>query len=344
MVMSEPRRQPRFPALLAGVALLLAGAQAQAEWRIGFESQFFYTDDAALFSLTRRLLKDQDPSQPVVDFDVADQGSDFVYEPALEIEKTFPLLGREASLHVLTQGFVFARKEEYNHPSLAVEAGWQLGEQARLYTRYFFVSDLFIGDNEVRFPEGDEEPELFADEVVTTHVWTLGLRHQLHPRVSGTVFGRVGIRRYDRPFRQRDTDFYTGGLHVDFDLGERAQLIIGFHYERGLADGRNGRQRELRDDVSYHNYFVTNELEVELLPRLGLELAVHYERNDWTTNIAGDERKGEHENQFQGNVSLVYELNETLDLTVGFQGVWRKESFEESLRNLNAWLGFRASF
>jgi hypothetical protein len=40
----------------------------------------------------------------------------------------------------------------------------------------------------------------------------------------------------------------------------------------------------------------------------------------------------------------VYKLNETLELTAGFQGSYRKESFEDSLVNLNAWLGVRASF
>ena len=80
------------------------------------------------------------------------------------------------------------------------------------------------------------------------------------------------------------------------------------------------------------------------MPRLGLELALHYERTDWTTNISGDERNGEFENQFQGDIGLVYELNEILNLEIGFQGAWRKESFEQSLRNLNAWLGFSASF
>ncbi len=349
--MPEPRRSPAripacLPALLAGAALLLAAAEGRAEWRIEFESQFFYTDDAALFSSTRRTVKDQDPTQPVLDFDLADQGSDFVYEPAIQIEKTLSLLGQEAALGVRTQGFVFARNPEYNHPSVAVEARSRLGEKARIFARYYFVSDLFLGDNEVRLPEEAEEEgiELIDEEVLTTHFWALGLRYWVHERVRLSLAGRVGIRRYDEPFEQRDTDFFTGGVYFLFDLGERADLNVGFHYERGLADGRNGRQRELRDDTSYHNYFVTTELEVELVPRLGLEMALHYERNDWTTNISGDERNGEFENQFQGDIGLVYELNEIVDLEIGFQGVWRKESFEQSLRNLNAWLGFSASF
>ena len=39
---------------------------------------------------------------------------------------------------------------------------------------------------------------------------------------------------------------------------------------------------------------------------------------------------------------LAWEATEWLELTAGFQGVYRKESFEDSLDNLNAWIGFRA--
>ncbi|MDJ0848508.1 MAG: hypothetical protein QNK04_09030 [Myxococcota bacterium] len=343
--MSHLLRRTRCLALLAGAALLHAPGEASPEWRIDFENNFYYTDDAALFSSTRRTAKDQDPTQPVLDFDLAEQGSDFVYEPALELKKTFSVRGRGGAMRVRTQGFVFARNPEYNHPSLAVEVALDPSEKARIYTRYFFISDLFLGDNEVRFPEGEEEePELFAEEVLDTHFWAVGLRYALHERVAATAFGRVGIRRYDEPFRQRDTNFYAGGLHLHFELGERVDLTLGFHYERGLADGRNGSERALRDDISYHNYFLTSEIEVELMPRLGLELALHYERNDWTTNIRGDERNGEHEDQFQGDIAFLYDLTEIFDLAVGFQGVHRKESFEDGLRNINAWLGVRATF
>jgi hypothetical protein len=40
---------------------------------------------------------------------------------------------------------------------------------------------------------------------------------------------------------------------------------------------------------------VTSEIEFELTPRVELELAIHFERNDSTADIHGDERKGEHE-------------------------------------------------
>ncbi len=330
------------------LGLLLVGTDAKAEWSIAAESQFYYTDDAALFSSTRRTLKDQDPTQPVIDFDLADQGSDFVYEPVVELGNEFSLLGHETALRVVAQGFVFARNPEFDHPSLAVEVRRRLGERTELLTRYFFIPDLFIGRNEIRVPEeeggGEGEPGALADEEVTTHFWALGVRRELHERVTATLFGRAGIRRYDASFRQRDTNFFTAGLHVDFEPAERVELALGFHYERGLADGRNGEERLLRDDVSYNNYFATAELELELTERIALEMALHYERNDWTTDIPGDERKGEHEDQFQGDILAVYSLSECLALTAGFQGAYRKESFEDALHNLNTWLGVRVTF
>lgn len=321
--------------------------EAHADWTIQPESNFYYTDDAALFSATRRTLKDQDPTQPILDFALADQGSAFVYEPALDVAKTFDLLGESTTFHVRGQGFLFPGKSRFDHGSMAVEVRRDLGEKTEAVARYFFVPKLFLGRNEVRFPEPHGvggEPEEFQTERLDTHFWALGLHYQLRERLGATVFGRAGIRRYEDPFEHRDTDFYTAGIHATFELNEWVELGAAFHYERGLADGRNGEERALRDDISYHNYFLSGDAAFKLVPSIELELALHYEHNDFSTGIDGDERKGEAENSVQGDVLLIYEFTDALDLTAGFQGVYRKETFENSLRNLNAWLGVRASF
>ena len=70
-----------------------------------------------------------------------------------------------------------------------------------------------------------------------------------------------------------------------------------------------------------------------------LETALHYERNNWTTGIVGDPRNGQHEDILQGDIALVYQLTHAVDLTMGFQGAHRKESFEEGLRVYNGWVG-----
>ena len=118
---------------------------------------------------------------------------------------------------------------------------------------------------------------------------------------------------------------------------------MGYHYEVGLADGRN--EPELRDNVSYINHFLTSELEIEIQQFWDLELALHYELNNWTTQIPGDLRKGQHEDVLQGDIELLHEVSEKLTLSVGFQGQYRKESFEpEGFRNLDGWVGAKWKF
>jgi len=332
-------------AMLVLVALLAAAPSARAEWRIEAGSTFYYTDDAGLFSSTRRFDKDEDPTQPTLDFDLAQQGADFVYEPILEIEKTLPLFGEDTTLRAGAHGFVFGVNPRFNHASVGAEARRPLAPGLEAMARYLYIGSLFLGDNEVRTPEpGEEEDAPTAKEELDTHFWALALRYQLREDITGTLIGRAGIRRYEPPFEQRDTNFFTGGVHVAFALEERVDLTLGFHYERGFADGRDGRQRLLQDDISYRNYFFSSELDVELTSRLGLELALHFEHNDFTTDIPGDERNGEHENQVQGDIELSYELTDAIELIAGFQGVHRKESFEDALGNLNAWLGLQVSF
>ncbi|MEX2493234.1 MAG: hypothetical protein WD425_15895 [Nitrospirales bacterium] len=316
-----------------------------AEWTFSGESNFYYTDDAALFSATRRLARHQDPTQPVIDRKLANQGNDVVFEPAGQIVKSFSLMGRHTQLAVRGQGFVFTDKTQFNHGSLGVQANHHLTPSTTLILRYFFGPDLFLGKNEVRpIDEGGGDPPQLKDESVTTHYWAGGIAQEI-PGVDDArliLYGRYGLREYDKPFTERDTRFWTVGTHVEWPLTKKIGLALGYHYERGLADGR--KQPELQDDISYYNHFVTGELDLEITESIGVEMALHYEFNGWTTRIPGDERKGEHENIVQGDIVLQYQVNETLQMTAGFQGAHRKESFENGLKNLNGWLGAKLSF
>lgn len=49
-------------------------------------------------------------------------------------------------------------------------------------------------------------------------------------------------------------------------------------------------------------------LDAELMPHLELELDFHYERNNWSSGIRGDERNAEYENIFQGTGRLLCQL------------------------------------
>ena len=327
------------------IGTLFLPSLSYAEWKISGESNIYYTDDAALFSATRRLARLQDPTQPVIDSKLTNQGNDVVFEPVVNIAKSFSLMGRQTQIGVTGQGFVFTDKTQFTHGSLGVQAKHNLTPSTSFIFRYFFGPDLFLGKNEVRpLDDSGGDPPQLKDENVTTNYWAGGIAQNI-PGVDDArliLYGRYGLRKYDKPFSERDTRFWTIGTHIEWPLAQKIGLALGYHYERGLADGRN--QPELKDDISYYNHFVTGELEYKITQHLGLEMALHYEYNGWTTGIEGDERKGQHENVIQGDIAVRYQVNQAFQMTAGFQGAHRKESFEEGLKNLNTWLGAKLAF
>lgn len=67
---------------------------ALAEWSATGGGALFYTDNANLFSATRRSSLDGDPSQPVLDTSAFGHGKDMVFEPNLRVMKFFLGSGR----------------------------------------------------------------------------------------------------------------------------------------------------------------------------------------------------------------------------------------------------------
>jgi len=333
-----------FPLLMLSFLAPLA-SPCMAEWELDVRSHVYYTDDVALFSATRRLSRHQDPTQPALDSALADHGDDVVYEPLAQVTTTFDLLGRNTKLLVRGQGFVFVDHSQFNHGSLGVQATHDLTSSTKLNLGYFFGPDLFLGKNEVREPEaGGGQPPRFKDEEFTTHYWVGAIDQQLPGASDITLrlLGRYGLRNYDKAFEQRDTKFWTIGTHMEWALTHTIGFALGYHYERGLADGRH--QSELEDDISYYNHFATGELAIELTEQIGLEMGVHYEFNGWTTGIDEDERNGEHENIVQGDILTTYKVTDAIGLQAGFQAAYRKESFEDKLTNYNTWVGAKMVF
>jgi hypothetical protein len=121
------------------------------------------------------------------------------------------------------------------------------------------------------------------------------------------------------------------------------KLTLGYHYERGLANGR--KQPALEDDTSYVNHYFSVEVRANLTKKVSLEMGLHYERNNWTSGLVGDERRGGHEDIFQGEALLVYEPIDRIRLYTGVQRSRRKESFEsDSVGNLNVGAGASVFF
>jgi hypothetical protein len=278
------------------VALVLSAvaSPALAETMIEGRGSLFYTDDVGIFSATRRLTRDGDPTQPALDTNLTNKGSDVVFEPDAKLSTAFDNRFGKTELNVRGQGFIYADNPRFNHGTMRVEAIQAFASATRVRLRYYYAPNLFLGENEDRQPGA----EGLVDETVTSHIWSARVEQRLTQTVEVRLMTRYGIRRYNDAFAQRDVDFWTIGPHLEWRVSKRLTLGLSYHYERGLAEGRN--QPQLRDDVSYINHYVSVDLDAELMERLSLSVAFHYERNNWTSGILGDERRGAHETSFRG--------------------------------------------
>lgn len=305
---------------------------AEASSTINVEGNIFYTDDTGLFSSSRRLSLQEDPTQPVVD--ATNQGRDVVFEPVLTIGKTFSSRFGETTMSLRGQGFVFAEQSRFSHGTYGLKLEQAFPSETTLGLRYHYGPNLFLGNNEDRRSESRNPLE----ERVTTHFWAGTIEQEVVGDLHLRLLGRYGLRLYNDDFAQRDTHFWTIGPHIDWTIQPGISLTMGYHFERGLADGRN--QAQFHDDVSYINHYMSTELEVEISESTNLELAIHYERNNFTSDLEADERNGAKEDVWQGDVEIRHQLTDETTLKGGFQRSQRKVSFESStIIDVNVWIG-----
>ena len=310
---------------------------AAAEWSASATGNLFYTDDVALFSATRRLNLHGDPTQPVLDTSLTGQGSDMVFEPDITVTKSLASQLGRTEFSFRGQAFIYAVDPRFNHGSFGVQALHHIDPATRVRLRYYATPNLLLGDNESRRTESIEE------ERVTSHIGSLRLERNLSKQWEVRLLTRYGARIYNDEWEQRDTTFWTIGPHVLWHFMEHYALVAGYHYERGLADGRY--QPQLKDDTSYINHYVMIGLEAEVTERLLVEVGLHFERNNWTSGIEGDERKGGHETVWQGEVTFRYHLADRVAILAGFQRAQRRQSFEEEVvHNTNFSIGATYAF
>lgn len=327
--------------LVVLVSLLLAPRPASSKegWSLEGWGILFYTDDVGLFSATRRLSRDGDPTQPAIDSKLTNQGSDMVFEPLMSVTRSLTnSLGR-LDLNVQGQGYILTENQQFNHGTLRLQATQDLSPNTHVQARFYYAPDQFLGDNDER---QSGQLQLTAEKL-TSYIWSTRLIHDVTPDLSLRLLGRYGMRRYNEAFSERNTDFWTIGPHVDWRVAPKIKIGLSYHYERGLAEGRN--QPQFEDDTSYINHYMSGDVDVELTERLSLLTAFHYEYNIWTSSLAGDERNGAHENIYQGEVILAYRLTDSLQGFGGIQRSSRKESFESSsIKNTNVGIGLSAQF
>lgn len=310
-----------------------------AEWSLSGRGSLFYTDDVSIFSATRRLTRDADPTQPALDARVTGQGSDGVFEPMLKLSKAFDSGLGTTTLDLRGDGFIFFDHSQYNNGTLFMQAQQAFRPGTRVLLRYYYNPDLFIGDNEERRSGRFQ----IVPERVTSQIGSLRIDQEVAERLEVKLLSRYGTRRYNSAYSQRDTDFWTVGPHLEWKLLPAVTLGLAYHYERGLADGRH--QPQYGDDVSYTNHYASTDLDFELNEAFSVSLAFHYEHNDWLSQLEEDERKGGNENVYQGEALLIYRISPQTRAYTGVQHSSRKESFEASgIRNTNVGIGVETRF
>ena len=312
---------------------------AFAEWSVTTRGTLFYTDDVGIFSATRRLTRDADPTQPALDSRLTGQGSDGVFEPMLKVSNSLASRYGTTTLDLRGDGFVFFDHTQYSNGTLLFQGQQAFTPETKVLLRYYYNPDLFLGDNEER----RSGSFLIAPERVSSQIGSLRIDQEVTEGLELRLLGRYGTRRYNQPYQQRDTNFWTIGPHLEWKLLPAVTLGLAYHYERGLADGRH--QPEYEDDVSYANQYASADLDFELSEDFSLTAGFHYEHNDWLSRLEGDERNGANENVYQGEMLLVYRISEKTRAYTGVQHSSRKESFEvEGIKNTNVGLGVQTQF
>jgi hypothetical protein len=313
--------------------LLLIGFHAKAEWSGEANSHMFYTDDVALFSVSQRLSLKDDPTQPMVDR--PGQGGDFVYEPGFDLHWITLNHFGEFQVNASAAAYVFFERTQFNHGLFEIQAVQEFKTGTKLAFAYNVIPDLFLGQNEFMLRNGGL---IEQDEALANHFWTLHLDQTVNDKLTLRLLSRYGIRRYDAPFQHRDTNFWTLGPHIEWEILPNVELLTGYHYERGSASQH--KASHFPDDVSYVNHYASAELKVNFAPKWTAMLIFDFEKNDFTTRTRIDDHYGAAESVYQGELELLYELTEKAVLTMGWQHGQRRLNTEDiTIRNNNIWVG-----
>lgn len=337
----------RLKIQLLATCLILSNA-AQAEWSAGGDFSTYFTDDVGLFSVTRRLSLEEDPTQPIVD--EPDQGSDAVYEPNAYINWDIENTLGEFQVSLDGGGYIFQNHSDFTHGFMQVAIAQEFTSGTTVKLLYDYIPNLFLGKKSLpqiepvpigSLTEEHDEPE--ADERLDNHILTMLLEQEINDQFMLRGLVRYGARLYDQPFSYRDTQFFTIGPHLEWTINPNVELLVGYHFERGYTDPSQTVQYQ--DDIGYINHFASAELKIHILPELILMAIFDYEHNDFTSPYEDDIHHNGNENVFQGELELVYEVTEAVALKVGWQHGNRKFSYEpESVRNNNAWIGAEYHF
>lgn len=323
---------------IVALCLQTLAVPANAEWEATTRLSSYYTDNVGLFSVSRRLSLEEDPTQPVID--EPEKGSDFVYEPQSELMYKGHNRWGEFKLGVDAAAYVFQDWSKYTHSFYEFQFSQSVSEDTELKLFYEYIPDLYLGSKRA-FHQQIEEFE--ADEIVDSHILSLHVDHQLTRDLIVRSLSRFGMRNYNPAFEYRYHHFFTVGAHLEWQPREDIEFMIGYHFERSYADGK--QTEGFYDDVSYINHYTSAELKFKLAPQWVLMLIGDFEHNDLLSDYVDDIHHNASENVVQGEIELLYELSEQTTLKAGWQNGYRRFNFEDlAVRNNNLWLGMEYRF
>jgi hypothetical protein len=288
---------------------------ARAEWSAIAQQRVSYTTDAFQFSSARRLALADDPSQPTVV--PLTEPEDVIWEPSVEVIRSSSIGVGPNELSVKAHGFIFTDKPIFNHGDFRIQDRQWLNRDTSVLLRYRYVPNLFLGPNFER-RSGNRS---IQEERVTSHQWRAEFERRLNKDVTATLIGRYGLRLYNEAFAERDTHFYSVGPRLDYRAAPWITFMLGYLYERGLADGR--QEPQFMDDVSYYLHFVSFGTELRLTSDLALSLMYVHLRKTFTSDIVGDTHLGRVDFTHQGRAELRYQLSANAAATLGFQRTQR---------------------
>lgn len=317
--------------------MFILSGNAHAEMSVEMSHSGYYTDDVALFSVTRRLSLKDDPTQPIVDR--PNQGGDFVYEPSLKLEGTADNFLGKMAISFDAGGYIFANRSEFTHSLYEFQLSQIFSTDTKIAFHYNYVPTLYLGKNRFVQVNGIE---MESDEKLSSHYGSLHIEQPLNDKLTFRLLGRYGERNYNAPFQHRNTQFWTIGTHLEWQISSGIELLWGYHYERGLANPQ--KANHFPDDISFVNHYTSAELKINVLPKLTASLIVDYEKNIFTTTNSDDEHRDKQENLYQTEIELLYELNHASTIKLGWQRGNRKLTHESQIKNNNIWLGFDYTF
>lgn len=289
-----------------------------AAWKVDVGTKTVYTDNVFEFSAARRLALSEDPSQPSIVG--VDRPSDLVWEPFVDLTRSFSHGYGTTDVSVKAQGFLFTNNAGFNHGMYRIQARHWVTSQTAVLLRYRYTPDLLLGPN----VERRSGARLVDEERVTSHVWRMQLEQRLSDDWSGTLIARYGMRQFNAAFAERDTTFWTLGPHISYRGVSHLVFTVGYLYEQGLAAGRD--EVQFKDDVSYHQQLLMAGVTVTVTPRLSLDLAYVYRHKRFTSTIVGDSNNGVRDTTHQGSFEIGYRMTDAWLVTVGFQRTQRESS------------------